>query len=62
MKQQIVEPGQGPDYDWAKDHIFVKSALDWTNGRVTVVEDMLKSGFYLARHHHRVMTEIFYIL
>ncbi len=59
MKQQIVEPGQGQDYDWAKDHIFVKSALDWTDGRVTVVEDMLKSGFYLARHHHRVMTEIF---
>ena len=26
------------------------------------MEDTLKSGFYLGRHHHKVMTEVFYIL
>jgi quercetin dioxygenase-like cupin family protein len=28
----------------------------------TVVEDTLKPGFDLARHYHKKMTEIFYIL
>lgn len=62
MKQQIINPGQGQEYDWTKDHIFVKTALDLTAGRVTLVEDTLKPGFHLARHYHREMTEIFYIL
>jgi len=62
MKQQIIGRGQGQDYDWTNDHIFVKAALDLTDGRVTVVEDTVKPGFHLPRHHHKVMTEIFYIL
>ncbi len=62
MKQQIVLPGQGKSYDWAKDHIFVKSTLDLSDGRLTLVEDRLKPGFFLERHHHKKMIEIFYIL
>lgn len=62
MQPQIVESGQGQDYDWANDHIFVKTTLNLTDGRVTVVEDTLKPGFHLARHHHKKLTEIFYIL
>jgi quercetin dioxygenase-like cupin family protein len=62
MKQQIIGSGQGQDYDWSNDHIFVKAAGTLTDGRVTVVEDSLKPGFYLPRHYHKEMTEIFYIL
>ena len=62
MKQQIILPGQGKSYDWSKDHIFVKSTLDLSDGRLTLVEDRLKPGFSLARHHHRKMIEIFYVL
>jgi quercetin dioxygenase-like cupin family protein len=62
MKQQIVGSGQGRDYDWSSDHIFVKTASDLTDGRVAVVEDTLKPGFHLPRHYHKEMTEIFYIL
>jgi quercetin dioxygenase-like cupin family protein len=62
MKQRIVEPGQGKSYDWSKDHVFVKATLDLTEGRLTLVEDQLKPGFTLARHHHKKMTEIFYVL
>jgi len=29
---------------------------------VTLVEDTLKPGFFLARHHHKKMIEIFYVL
>ncbi|MFO0648042.1 MAG: cupin domain-containing protein [Polyangiales bacterium] len=62
MKQQIVLPGQGKSYDWSKDHVLVKSTLDLSDGRLTLVEDRLKPGFSLARHHHRKMIEIFYVL
>jgi quercetin dioxygenase-like cupin family protein len=62
MKQQIILPGQGKSYDWSKDHIVVKSTLDLSDGRLTLVEDRLKPGFTLARHHHRKMIEIFYVL
>ena len=27
-----------------------------------MVEDTLKPGFHLRRHHHKVMTEVFYML
>src|SRR5664279_569427 len=60
--QQIVQAGQGQNYDWANDHIYVKTPLNLTDGRVTMIEDSLKPGFHLARHNHKVMTEIFYIL
>lgn len=62
MKQQVIGPGGGPSYDWANDHIFVKTTSDHAEGRVAVVEDTLKPGFLLARHYHKRMTEVFYIL
>ncbi len=62
MKQQIVAAGQGQNYDWSNDHIYLKTAQDLTGGRVTVIEDTLKPGFHLARHYHKQMVEIFYIL
>ncbi len=62
MNYQIIPSGKGQDYDWANDHIFVKTTLDLTGGRVTFVEDTLKPGFHLPRHYHKEMTEIFYIL
>lgn len=62
MKQQIIASGGGKDYDWSRDHIYVKTALGFSDGRVTVVEDTLKPGFHLPRHHHKKMTEIFYVL
>jgi quercetin dioxygenase-like cupin family protein len=40
----------------------IKTPLEVTDGRVTFAEDVLKPGFHLARHHHRQMVEIFYIL
>src|SRR5271155_5802877 len=61
-KQRIISAGGGKDYDWSNDHVFVKTTVDLTDGRVTVVEDTLKPGFDLARHYHKRMTEIFYIL
>lgn len=62
MQPQIIPAGQGKEYDWSSDHIFVKTTLDLTGGRVTVVEDTLKPGFHLARHYHEQMAEIFYIV
>jgi mannose-6-phosphate isomerase-like protein (cupin superfamily) len=62
MKQTIILPGQGKSYAWAKDHVLVKSAVDLSDGRLTLVEDTLKPGFFLARHHHKKMIEIFYVL
>jgi quercetin dioxygenase-like cupin family protein len=62
MKQEIVLPGQGKRYSWSKDEVLVKSRLELSEGRVTLVEDTLKPGFFLGRHHHRRMIEVFYIL
>lgn len=61
-KHQIVPAGKGKSYDWSKDHVYVKSALELSDGRLTFVEDHLKPGFALARHHHKKMIEIFYVL
>jgi quercetin dioxygenase-like cupin family protein len=62
LKQQVIESGGGPSYDWSNDHIRVKTTCDHAEGRVTMVEDTLKPGFCLACHYHKKMTEIFYIL
>ena len=62
MNQEVVRPGAGIEYEWASDHIFVKATGDLADGRVSMVEDTLKPGFHLARHHHKKMTELFYIL
>ncbi|MCH9660094.1 MAG: cupin domain-containing protein [Bacteroidetes bacterium] len=58
----FVEHGKGDNYNYAQDHCFVKLSSRETNGTLSFVEDTLKPGFYLARHHHKIMTEIFYIL
>lgn len=62
MRQQIVLPGQGKTYDWSQDHVVVKSSLELSHGRLTLVEDRLDPGFFLGRHHHKKMIEIFYVL
>lgn len=62
MKQEVILPNEGVDYEWSKDHIFLKTAGLDTGGRVSLVEDTLKPGFHLGRHHHKKMMEIFYIL
>jgi quercetin dioxygenase-like cupin family protein len=62
MKQHVVAAGHGPDYDWSQDHISVKTPMELTDERVSVVEDVLKPGFHLPAHRHRSMVEIFYIL
>ena len=62
MKQQTVLPGEGTDYDWTNDHIYVKTVGAFSEGRVSLIEDTLKPGFHLARHYHKKMTEVFYIL
>lgn len=62
MKHEIVLPGQGKSYGWSKDHVFVKSAFALSEGRLTMVEDTLNPRFFLGRHHHKKMIEIFYVL
>ena len=62
MKHRVVEAAGGREYDWTNDHIYVKTPADLTGGRVTVVVDTLKPGFHLARHYHKEMTEVFFIL
>lgn len=62
LKKEIILPGQGKSYDWSSDQVRVKSTLELSDGRLTLVEDLLKPGFFLARHHHKKMIEIFYIL
>jgi hypothetical protein len=39
MKQHVVAAGHGPDYDWSQDHISVKTPMELTDGRVSVIED-----------------------
>jgi quercetin dioxygenase-like cupin family protein len=62
MQPRVLLPGEGQSYDWSKDHVVVKSKLELSDGRLTLVEDRLKPGFFLARHHHKKMIEIFYVL
>lgn len=62
MTQHWIAAGQGLNYEWANDHIFVKTPQDASGEQVTLIEDTLKPGFHLPRHHHRQTLEIFYIL
>lgn len=62
MDYEIIQPGKGIEYEWSSDHIFVKTIGNLADGRVSMVEDTMKPGFHLGRHHHKQMTEIFYIL
>lgn len=59
---EVVRSGKGKDYDYSQDHCFVKLPSASTNGELSFVEDTLKPKFFLGRHHHKKMTEIFYIL
>jgi len=62
VKQRLIAPDGGEAYTWSQDHVVVKAPQELSQGRVTLVEDTLKPGFTLARHHHRSMVEIFFIL
>lgn len=61
-EKEIILNGEGENYNYSQDHCFVKLASHHTNGELCFVEDTLKPGFYLARHHHKIMTEVFYVL
>ena len=61
-RKNIVRKGEGENYDYAQDHCFVKLSSRDTNGELCMVEDTLKPGFHLKRHHHKKMTEVFYML
>lgn len=57
-----IKKGEGKNYDYSQDHCFIKVSSQQTNGELCMVEDTLKPGFHLKRHHHKIMTEIFYML
>ncbi|MEL6534538.1 MAG: cupin domain-containing protein [Bacteroidota bacterium] len=59
---EFIKNGEGENYNYAQDHCFVKLSSRQTNGELCFVEDTLKPGFFLGRHHHKIMTEVFYIL
>lgn len=61
-EKEIIRNGEGENYNYSQDHCFVKLSSKHTNGELCFVEDTLKPGFYLARHHHKIMTEVFYFL
>ena len=61
-EKEIVKHGEGKNYPFGQDHCFVKLASRHTNGELCVIEDTLKPGFYLPRHHHKKMLEVFYVL
>ncbi|GAB5410436.1 MAG: hypothetical protein BalsKO_28010 [Balneolaceae bacterium] len=61
-KKEIIRNGEGENYNYSQDHCFVKLSSKSTNGELCFVEDKIKPGFFLARHHHKIMTEVFYIL
>jgi mannose-6-phosphate isomerase-like protein (cupin superfamily) len=58
----FVPPGGGTNYDWTKDHTFVKVSAADTGGAYTLMEDNLKREFSLGLHLHRQHAETFYIL
>lgn len=60
--KEIIRNGEGENYNYAQDHCFVKLSSKNTQGELCLVEDKLKPGFFLPRHHHKIMTEVFYIL
>ncbi len=61
-EKEIIRIGEGENYNYSQDHCFIKLSSSRTNGELCFVEDTLKPGFYLRRHHHKIMTEVFYIL
>ena len=61
-EKEIIRNGEGENYNYSQDHCFIKLSSRNTKGELSFVEDKLKPGFFLARHHHKIMTEVFYIL
>lgn len=62
MEANYIAKGQGENYDYSQDHCFIKVSSRDTNGELCLIEDTLKPGFHLKRHHHKIMTEVFYML
>lgn len=60
--KEIIRKGEGENYDYSQDHCFIKLSSRATNGELCLIEDTLKPGFHLKRHHHKIMTEVFYML
>jgi len=60
--KQYIKKGEGKNYNYAQDHCYVKLSSRDTNGELCLIEDTLKPGFHLKRHHHKQMTEVFYML
>ena len=60
--KEIIRNAEGHNYNYSQDHCFIKLSSHHTNGELCFVEDTIKPGFFLPRHHHKIMTEVFYIL
>ena len=61
-RYRFVPPGGGRNYDWTRDHTFVKVAAADSGGAYALMEDNLKREFALGLHLHRQHAEAFYIL
>lgn len=61
-EREYIKNGEGENYNYSQDHCFIKLSSKRTEGELCFVEDTLKPGFYLNRHHHKIMTEVFYFL
>jgi quercetin dioxygenase-like cupin family protein len=61
-RYRFVPAGGGTNYDWARDHTFVKVSAADTGGAYALMEDNLKREFSLGLHLHRHHAETFYIL
>lgn len=58
----LIRKGEGENYNYSQDHCFIKLSSRDTNGELYIIEDTIKPGFHLKRHHHKLMTEVFYML
>jgi quercetin dioxygenase-like cupin family protein len=61
-RYRFVPPDGGPNYNWTRDHTFVKVAAADTGGAYALMEDNLKREFALGLHLHHHHAETFYIL
>ncbi len=60
--KEVIRKGAGENYNYSQDHCFIKLSSRSNNGELCFVEDTIKPGFFLSRHYHKVMTEVFYML
>lgn len=61
-RYSFVPPGGGANFDWTRDHTFVKVSAADTGGAYALMQDNLKKEFALGLHLHRQHAETFYIL